>query len=212
MAGFLAAAALMSCCVPGVNAQTRVPWIPPDWDVTLTPHPQRGNVSVTVEAGLLNTCYQCGSLGFPVVAGNVIYLDTQFWHYEGINCGLIYFSVSTNCALGPLLPGDYTFIFEAWGMPVKSATFTVEPLSLSTGAAQTNSPVSICWNTFSNEWYRLEGCSNLQTTNWAAVSDWIPGDGSLFCTNEPAPPGQEQRFYRVAVWTPSTQFWTPSTQ
>jgi hypothetical protein len=61
------------------------------------------------------------------------------------------------------------------------------------------SQIELCWETFTNAWYRPEYRSALTTNQWAPLAPWFRGDGNRFCTNDALYVGQVQRFYQVAV-------------
>jgi hypothetical protein len=62
------------------------------------------------------------------------------------------------------------------------------------------SQVEICWNTVSNVWCQLQYRSELTSNQWVPfTADWLLGDGSTVCTNDPVLPGQPTRFYRVGI-------------
>lgn len=62
------------------------------------------------------------------------------------------------------------------------------------------SQVEICWDTATNAWYQLQYRSALWTNQGVPLTtDWVQGDGTRFCVNDAVFPGQDKRFYRVAV-------------
>jgi hypothetical protein len=71
--------------------------------------------------------------------------------------------------LGWLPPGDYSFIFGAWDVTVRTQAFSV-PLLLSINTQQVDSQIQLCWNTAASEDYRLECSSTLTTNDWEPVT------------------------------------------
>ena len=59
-------------------------------------------------------------------------------------------------------------------------------------------PAELCWDTVPNAWYQLQSRANFATNQWEAITPWLPGDGSRFCTNDTIVGTVLQRFYRVA--------------
>jgi hypothetical protein len=190
--------------IPQCRAQSSVPWIPPPSYVTIfSPRITGGSVSVTVEVVLPDACRYVGDWGQPLLFGNTVYVDAQFWRKVNVYCAQVISTVATQYDLGPLPPGDYIFVFQVWDTTVKMRSFSVpapepepgpELLSIS---ASVESQVELCWNTATNAWYRVEYSSTRVTNQWTPLTSWFAGNGNAFCTNDNVV-GQAQKFYRVA--------------
>ena len=62
------------------------------------------------------------------------------------------------------------------------------------------SEVELCFDTVSNAWHQLQFRSALTANEWMPLrTNFFQGDGATFCTRDPVPPGQPQRFYRLVV-------------
>jgi len=183
--------------VPECGAQTLEPYIPSPAAVTISPQTNGATVSVAVTVDLPNSCVSVGNWGQPLLLGNIVSVDAQFWTEVGMECMDIVTTVSTQYNLGTLPPGNYNFVFGAWGVTVKTQAFSVsvpEPPRLPIRASQ----VELCWDTATNEWYQLQCCSVLTTNQWVPLTPWLPGNGNGFCTNDAVLAGQAKRFYQVA--------------
>ncbi len=179
------------------ECQERSPYTPPPRDVAITPCTDGENVSVRVGVQLPDTCRSLGNWGRPRRFANSFIVDAEF-HETFWGCLCIVLSASTNYDLGRLPPGNYSFLFRAWGTCVRTQEFSV-PLIASIRASQGDSQVHLCWNTAHSACYRLEHCSTLGKKEWKPLTGWIPGNGRRFCTNDAVIAGQPQKFYRVAV-------------
>lgn len=180
------------------GAQTNEPYIPSPAAVTISPQTNGATMSVAVTVNLPDSCKSVGDWGQPLLLGNTVSVDAQFWS-EGMWCLETITTVSTQYNLGTLPPGNYNFVFGAWGVTVKTQAFSVpvpEPPRLSIRASQ--SQVELCWDTATNEWYQLQCCSVLTTNQWVPLTPWLSGNGDGFCTNDTVLAGQAQRFYQVA--------------
>jgi hypothetical protein len=184
--------------VPECQAQSSAPYIPPSDNVHIKPQTNSQPVSVMVSVTLPSPspCYSVSNWGQPLLLGNSVSVDAQFWSSNAV-CPTVLSDVSTQYNLGSLPPGDYRFVFGAWGVTVKTQAFSV-PVFLSIGTLQAASQIPLCWNTATSAWYRLEYSSILATNKWAPLTTWFPGSGSRFCTNDAILAGQPQKFYRVA--------------
>ena len=185
--------------VPECWTQSATPYIPPPDTVSIKPRTNSQPVSVIVNVILPSPspCYSVSNWGQPLLLGNSVSVDAQFWSSSLVPCPDVLSLVTTQYNLGLLPPGDYTFFFSAWGVTVKTQAFSV-PVLLSISTLQADSQIQLCWNTATSAWYRLEYCSILATNEWVPLTTWFPGSGSRFCTNDAILAGQPQRFYRVA--------------
>jgi hypothetical protein len=103
----------------------------------------------------------------------------------------------------PANAGDYYVdVSNPAGGPVTSSNAhltvlppqpTIQPL---VGASTTN--VLISWDTVSGFNYELQYNTNLATTNWALLTNFLATDISFSFTNTPA--GGRQRYYRLLAW------------
>lgn len=101
----------------------------------------------------------------------------------------------------PVLPYDIEGVARnafdppgAYGMPQTTILTSCGRLSIPLFGAE----VQLCWDTASNAWYQLQSSSVLTTNQWAPLTQWLPGNGSQFCTNDTVLAEEAQRFYRVA--------------
>jgi hypothetical protein len=195
--GFLAIVILGPQAVLECEAHSTAPYIPYPSSVTISPQTTGETVSVKVNVDLPDTCCYVGDWGQPMLVGNSVYVDAQFWVITDEACAEVITPVWTNYDLGMLSPGNYNFVFEAWGTLIKTQVFLV-PVRLSIRALQAESQVQLCWNTATSAWYRVEYCSTLATNEWVPLTAWLPGTGNWFCTNDAVLVGQDQKFYRVA--------------
>ena len=182
--------------VPECEAQSDSPYIPPPSSVAISLQTNGGTVSVTVGVDYGSTCLSVGDWGQPQRVGNIVFVDAQFWLWSGV-CLPVMMYYSTQYNLGMLAPGNYNFVFQAWGTTVKTQAFSVpepEPPRLSIRVSQ----VELCWETAINSWYQLQYRSTLTTNQWLPLTLWLPGSGYQFCTNDAILAGQAQRFYQVA--------------
>jgi hypothetical protein len=192
----LAIVVLGLLAVPECGAQTPNPYIPPPYAVNISPQTNGATVSVAVSVDLPDTCHSVGNWSQPLLLGNSVYVDAQFWRMPLI-CLPVIITVSTQYNLGTLPPGNYSFVFRAWGTTVKTQAFSVpvpDPPRLSIRVSQ----VELCWDTAINAWYQLQYRSTLTTNQWLPLTLWFPGSGNQFCTNDAILAGQAQRFYQVA--------------
>src|SRR5437899_94886 len=181
--------------VPQCHGQTGVPYVPQPSYVSISLKTNTEEVVGRVNVNLPDTCHYVGDWGQAFRVGNSFQVDGQFWRATNLGCFFVIVPVSTQYNLGALAPGNYDFIFSAWGSPVKAERFSV-PVFLAVRPAQAASQVQLCWNTATNAWYRLEQCSTLAANVWTALTAWLPGTGNRFCTNDAVYGGQAQRFYR----------------
>lgn len=171
-------------------------YIPPPGSVTISPRTNGPAVSVSVRVDLPTPCESVDSWGTALRAGSTVLVDAEFWSQAAF-CVTIVKTVYHQYNLGALPPGEYNFVFRAWGTLVKTQTFSVgmpEQLRLSIHASQ----VELCWNTANNAWYQLQFCPTLTANQWTPLTPWFPGNGGLFCTNEVVNTREAQRYYRVA--------------
>lgn len=180
-------------------AQSTGPFIPASQAVIIKPQTNSLPVSVTLHVILPapSPCYYITNWGQPLLQGNSVSVDAQFWESSLVACPTVLSGAETQYDLGSLPPGDYRFVFGAWGVTVKTQAFSV-PVLLSIRNLQAASQIQLCWNTATNGWYRLECSSALATNEWAAFTAWLPGNGNPFCTNDAVMDGQPQKFFRVA--------------
>jgi hypothetical protein len=197
--GFIAIVVLGLQAVPECWAQSGAPYIPQPGAVAIKPQTNGQTVSVTVNVTLPapSPCCSVSNWGQPLLLGNNVSVDAEFWSSSLVPCPAVLSGVTTQYNLGPLPPGGYSFVFSAWGVTVRTQAFAV-PVLLSISAQQADSQIELCWNTATSAWYRLEHCSILATNEWSPLTTWFPGSGSRFCTNDAILAGQPQKFYRVA--------------
>jgi hypothetical protein len=196
---FFVIVALGLQAVPECWTQSATPYIPPPDTVSIKPQTNSQPVSVIVNVTLPqpSPCCSVSNWGQPLLLGNSVWVDAQFWRSSLVPCPAVLSLVTTQYDLGPLPPGDYGFVFGAWGVAVKTQAFSV-PVLLSISTLQADSQIQLCWNTATSAWYRLEHCSILATNEWGPLTTWFPGSGGRFCTNDAILAGQPQKFYRVA--------------
>ena len=103
-------------------AQLAVPYVPEY--VQISPRTNGGVLSVEVSVDLPSTCESVGTWGQPVLVGNRLLVDAQFWSRPLI-CLPVLIGVSTQYNLGSLLPGSYDFVFKVWGNTVETKLVTV---------------------------------------------------------------------------------------
>ncbi|MCX6875856.1 MAG: SUMF1/EgtB/PvdO family nonheme iron enzyme [Verrucomicrobia bacterium] len=107
----------------------RVSYIPYPSSVSLIPHiaPQTNGatVSVGVDMWLPDPSYSVGDWGQPQRSGNTVSVNAQFWRQPGGAWIQIIIPVGTQYNLGTLPPGNYNFVFRAWGSTVKTLAFSV---------------------------------------------------------------------------------------
>jgi parallel beta-helix repeat protein len=104
-----------------------VPYIPDPSQVELTYWDQSHVPCMNVTIEFWDTGYWVSSWGTPDVAGSNISVDAEVWRWTG-NSFPVVTPVSHTYSLGPLLPGEYKFFFEAWDSLIRTATFLVSPL------------------------------------------------------------------------------------
>ncbi len=180
------------------QAQTRSPYNPPPYTVSISPHTNGGNVTMAVSVDLPDTCHHVGDWGQPLIVGTNVYVDAQFW-VTNIVCLPVVMTVSNNYALSELPPGDYTFSFQVWGNVVKSQAFSVPPPSPPQPVVITNVTVSdgyfqCSFPTQSNYTYAVQFIDSVRQTNWMMLTN-VLGDGSIATVTDVTT--NAQRCYRV---------------
>lgn len=110
------------------DGQAAVPYSPPAWatSVHIGAAPGPTAASVLVKIDLPTPCHSVISWGQVVQSGNVFHVDAQFGSGSAF-CPQVITPVQTSYTLGALAPGNYQFVFLAWGMVVKSQAFSVLP-------------------------------------------------------------------------------------
>jgi hypothetical protein len=181
--------------VPECGAQPPSPYIPPPFTVTIGPQTNGGSVSVTVSVDLPDTCHYVGSWGQPVLDGNSVYVDAQFWLSYSY-CFPVITTVSTNYSFGTLPAGNYTFSFRAWGTLIKTQAFSVpEPGPPRLNILRlTNSQVRISWPTNATN-YSLQRAGVLPPQEWITVTNSPAVIAEEFVLTADLAPGQT--FYRL---------------
>ena len=166
--------------VPECQAQT-TPYYPPATIVTISPQPDVGDVTVAVSVALPDACHYLGDWGQPTFVGQNVYVDTQFWVKTGVECAQVITTVSNKYDLGTLPPGDYTFVFQAWGRTIKTQTFTVPgsiPPCLSIFQLG-GTTARLVWPTNATD-YTLEYATALPAEQWTTVTNNYSAIGDAF--------------------------------
>jgi hypothetical protein len=174
---------------------TPAPYIPHPNSVDIRLQTNGVTVSVVCSVDLPDTCKSVGTWGQPVLLGNTVSVDAQFWSAP-VGCLPMVMTVTNQYNLGPLPPGNYNFVFGASGTTVKTQAFSVPGPRLS--ARLSGAQVELCWDTASNGWCRLQYSSVLTTNYWAPLTPWFLGNGNQFCTNDTVLAEEAPRFYLVA--------------
>lgn len=166
--------ALGTHVVPECVAQSVSPYTPNSLSITISPQSIGGNVSVAVRVNLPTPCHYVGDWGQPIVVGQNVLVDTQFWVITNMNCIQVITPVSTNYNLGTLPAGDYSFVFRVWGKTVKTQPFSVLATNLPNLGivALNNSQGRISWPTNVAD-YSLECSTSLFSTQWTTVTNNI---------------------------------------
>ncbi len=206
------------------NAQLgRVAWMPPS--ASLSNHIVAGMVWVDARVWLPDTCKYVGDWATPVQTLPTITVNSKCWHRTGIPCGNVVTSTNHSYQLGYLAPGDYQFVFEAWGQAVATYGFTVpgtdsdadgmsdyqewvagtEPLNPNSAlrildCKLEDDQARVTWQGGTSARQYVEWRGNLNGTN----SEWL-----CIRTNHPPTPvtntwveplaGNTTRFYRIRV-------------
>lgn len=72
--------------------------------------------------------------------------------------------------------------------------------TLNIRTAQSGSQLELYWQTETNALYQLEYRAAIGSGSWAPLfTNWVPGTGGIFSTNDTAYSYQARRFYRLAV-------------
>jgi hypothetical protein len=119
----LAAASLLWWPDAGNAQLLLVPWVPPA--VSISNHIVAGMVWMDVRVWLPDTCKRLGGWGTLVQTLPTITVNSTCWNATGIPCGNVVLSTNHSYQLGYLAPGNYQFVFEAWGQTVATQAFAV---------------------------------------------------------------------------------------
>lgn len=137
-------------------------YTPPPSATTITATTGMDATKVSVNVDLPDACHAVSSWGRATRIGNTIHIDTEFVRREGI-CTQAIVPVATTYELGALPPGEYQFVFKAWGSEVKTLTFSIMPRLQIMPLG--SSKVRISWPDTAGGWV-LEQSSTLRQTDW----------------------------------------------
>jgi hypothetical protein len=121
----LAAAGLLAWPVPGWAQYLWSPWVPSFHLVSITNHIITGRVWVDVQVTLPDTCERVGDWGTTTLTTPAITANSACWYNPAGPCAYVVTRVSHSYPLGYLAPGNYRFLFQSWGQPVATNSFTV---------------------------------------------------------------------------------------
>jgi hypothetical protein len=169
--GFLAIVGLGLRTAPECYAQSE-PYFPLPDLVRITVDTNSQNVLVDVAVGLPipPPCHSVSNWGQAVLAGNIATADAQFLVTTGY-CMAVLHGVTNQYDLGSLPPGDYSFVFEAWGTALKTNAFIVPVLPrLALTITQLDGGVlRLSWPTNAVD-YSLESAADLPSA-WETVTN-----------------------------------------
>ncbi len=118
-----AAASLLGWPAAGHAQMGQAPWVP--HGASISTHTVAGMARADVSLGLPDTCKRLGSWGTPVQTLPTITVGSMYWNTTGIPCGNVATVTNHSYQLGYLAPGNYQFVFQAWGQTVATQGFTV---------------------------------------------------------------------------------------
>lgn len=171
--GSLAIVVLGLQSVPECWAQSATPYIPPPATVAIELQTNSQPVSVIVNVTLPqpSPCCSVSNWGQPLLLGNRVSVDAQFWSSSLVPCPDVLSLVTNRYDLGSLPAGDYSFVFGAWGVTVKTQAFSMPVprphLSIVwLGVAEAR----LSWPTNATG-YSLECATSLSSPAWVAVTN-----------------------------------------
>jgi hypothetical protein len=174
-------------------AQVGGPYVPPRSSIEITAKTNDAVVMTAVSVDLPNPCMSV-NWGQASLSGNTVFVNAQF-SWSALICAQVITTVSTQYNLRTLPPGNYNFVFEAWGTQVQTQAFSVlAPQPTLKIVQDGRGQGRLSWPTNAAA-FSLECTTNLPLVEWATVTNSPAVEGTQFVL--PINLGDPRRFYRL---------------